>query len=121
MARQSLSACQQQLCESSAAFANRLLSLVRAATTGQDPTSQKERVLEEFEARLRPDIRYCVKLDNPATFEQAVGKAQMVKQLLAEASADRLIKPAGPSRAIEVKSAALQPKEQSFDERNYPR
>ncbi|KAL6730192.1 hypothetical protein Aduo_001183 [Ancylostoma duodenale] len=65
MARQSLSACQQQPGESSATFANRLLSLVRAATTGQDPTSQKERVLEEFVARLRPDIRYYVKLDNP--------------------------------------------------------
>ncbi|EYC22233.1 hypothetical protein Y032_0017g3229 [Ancylostoma ceylanicum] len=58
MARQSLSACQQQPGESSATFANRLLSLVPAATTGQDPSSQKERVLEEFVARLRPDIRY---------------------------------------------------------------
>ncbi|KAK6742738.1 hypothetical protein RB195_010167 [Necator americanus] len=64
MARQALSACQQQTRESSATFANRLLNLVRAATTGQDPCSQKERVLEEFVARLRPDIRYYVKLDN---------------------------------------------------------
>ncbi|KAL6730193.1 hypothetical protein Aduo_001184 [Ancylostoma duodenale] len=45
----------------------------------------------------------------------------MVEQLLAEATADRLINPAGPSRAIEDKSAAFQPREQSFDERNYPR
>ncbi|VDO21887.1 unnamed protein product [Haemonchus placei] len=35
---------------------------------------------------LRPDTRYYVKLDNPATFEQAVAKAQMVEQLLAEAT-----------------------------------
>ncbi|XGW23542.1 hypothetical protein V3C99_005626 [Haemonchus contortus] len=57
MARQALSACKQQTGESSATFANRLLTLVRAATTGQDPATQKERVLEEFVARLRPDIR----------------------------------------------------------------
>ncbi|KHJ83391.1 hypothetical protein OESDEN_16912 [Oesophagostomum dentatum] len=106
MARQSLSTCQQQLGESSASFANRLLNLVRAATTGQDQASQKERVLEEFVARLRPDIRYYVKLDNPSTFEQAVAKAQMVEQLLAEATADRLIAPASAPRSIEVKAVA---------------
>ncbi|KAK6756113.1 hypothetical protein RB195_014476 [Necator americanus] len=50
MARQALSARQQQTGESSATFANRLLNLVGAATTGQDPSSQKERVLEEFVA-----------------------------------------------------------------------
>ncbi|VDO66714.1 unnamed protein product [Haemonchus placei] len=82
MARQALSSCQQQTGESTFTFANRLLLLVRAATSGQDPASQKDRVLEEFVARLRPDIRYYVKLDNPATLEQAVAKAQMVEQLL---------------------------------------
>ena len=106
MARQALSTCQQQVGESCATFANRLLNLVRAATTGQDPLSQKERVLEEFIARLRPDIRYYVKLDNPTSFEQAVGKAQMVEQLLAEATADRLIAPAPAPRFIEVKTVA---------------
>ncbi|EPB67177.1 hypothetical protein ANCCEY_13731 [Ancylostoma ceylanicum] len=64
----------------SATIANRLLSLVQAATTGQDSSAQEERVLEEFVARLRPDIIYCVKLYNPATFEQAAGEAQMVEQ-----------------------------------------
>nr|CDJ86555.1 Retrotransposon gag protein domain containing protein [Haemonchus contortus] len=102
MARQALSSCQQQTGESASTFANRLLLLVRAATSGQDPASQKDRVLEEFVARLRPDIRYYVKLDNPATFEQAVAKAQMVEQLLAEATADRLIRPSQPGQAIEV-------------------
>uniref|UniRef100_A0A7I4XWY3 RNA-directed DNA polymerase n=1 Tax=Haemonchus contortus TaxID=6289 RepID=A0A7I4XWY3_HAECO len=106
MARQALSACKQQTGESSATFANRLLTLVRAATTGQDPATQKERVLEEFVALLRPDIRYYVKLDNPLSFEQAVSKAQMVEQLLAEATADRLITPSTPPRPIEVKTAA---------------
>ncbi|XGW34289.1 hypothetical protein V3C99_018269 [Haemonchus contortus] len=57
MARQALSACKQQTGESSAAFANRLLTWARADTTGQDPATQKERVLEEFVAHLRPDIR----------------------------------------------------------------
>ncbi|EYC25167.1 hypothetical protein Y032_0012g1743 [Ancylostoma ceylanicum] len=101
----------------SATIANRLLSLVRAETTGQDPSSQEERVLEEFFARLRPDIRYCVKLYNPATFEQAAGEAQMVEQLLAEATADRLINPSGAMHTIEVKSAELQPREQTFNEK----
>ncbi|VDO31604.1 unnamed protein product [Haemonchus placei] len=59
MARQALSACKQQ-----------------TATTVQDPATQKERVLEEFVARLRRDIRYYVKLDGPSSFEQAVSKRQ---------------------------------------------
>ncbi|XGW13708.1 hypothetical protein V3C99_000209 [Haemonchus contortus] len=117
MARQALSSCQQQTGESASTFANRLLLLVRAATSGQDPASQKDRVLEEFVARLRPDIRYYVKLDNPATFEQAVAKAQMVEQLLAEATADRLIRPSQPGQAIEVKAAATSG--QSFRRPNY--
>ncbi|EYC22232.1 hypothetical protein Y032_0017g3228 [Ancylostoma ceylanicum] len=45
----------------------------------------------------------------------------MVEQLLAEATADRLINPAGATRTIEVKSATLQPREQTFNERSYPR
>ncbi|KAL6737938.1 hypothetical protein Aduo_011540 [Ancylostoma duodenale] len=94
MARQLLATCRQELGESAALFANRLLNLVRAATSGQDPATQKERVLEEFVARLRPDTRYYVKLEGPVTFEQAVNKAQMVEQLLSEATADRLIHPA---------------------------
>lgn len=93
MARQMLSFCRQETTEPSVIFANRLLGLVRAATAGQDPAVQKERVLEEFVARLRPDIRYFVKLDNPASFEQAVNRAQTVEQLLAEATTDRLINP----------------------------
>ncbi|VDO29282.1 unnamed protein product [Haemonchus placei] len=117
MARQALSSCQQQTGESASTFANKLLLLVRAATYGQDPASQKDGVLEEFVARLRPDIRYYVKLDNPSTFEQAVAKAQMVEQLLAEATADRLIRPSLPTQAIEVKAAA--PPQQSS--RNYER
>ncbi|KAK6760825.1 hypothetical protein RB195_022043 [Necator americanus] len=121
MVRQALSACQQQTGESSATFANRLLNLVRAATTGQDHSSQKERVLEEFVARLRPDIRYYVKLDNPLTFEQAVAKAQMVEQLLAEATADRLINPVGAARMIEVKAVAAKPPRTNFGERRYVR
>ncbi|KIH60108.1 hypothetical protein ANCDUO_09647 [Ancylostoma duodenale] len=94
MARQLLATCRQEIGESAALFANRVLNLVRAATSGQDPATQKERVLEEFVARLRPDTRYYVKLEGPVTFEQAVNKAQMVEQLLAEATADCLIHPA---------------------------
>ncbi|VDO98699.1 unnamed protein product [Heligmosomoides polygyrus] len=93
MARQMLSSCRQEATEPSVIFANRLLGLVRAATAGQDPAVQKERVLEEFVAHLRPDIRSFVKLDNPASFEQAVNRAQTVEQLLAEATTDRLINP----------------------------
>ncbi|KAK6760784.1 hypothetical protein RB195_022015 [Necator americanus] len=99
MGRQTLSACHQQPGESSARFVNRLLNLVRAATTGQDPSNQKERALEEFVARLRPDIRYYVNSDNPLTFEQAVAKA----------TADRLINPVGAARTIEVKAVAAGP------------
>ncbi|VDL71079.1 unnamed protein product [Nippostrongylus brasiliensis] len=77
--------------ESSSAFANKVLNLVRAATDGQDPQIQIERTSEEFVARLRDDGRYSVKLDNPASFEQAVSEAQMAEQLLTEAAADRLM------------------------------
>lgn len=56
MARQLFASCRQELGESATLFANRLLNLVRAATSGQDPATQKERVLKEFVARLRPDI-----------------------------------------------------------------
>lgn len=94
IARQALSTCQQQIGGSAWAFANRLLTLVRAVTTGHYTVSQKERMLEQFIARLRPDVRYYVKFYNPSTFEQAVSKAQVVEQLLAEALTDRLIHPA---------------------------
>ncbi|KAK6726344.1 hypothetical protein RB195_004580 [Necator americanus] len=40
-----------------------------------------------------PTAAWGVKLDNPLTFEQAVAKAQMVEQLLAKSTADRLINP----------------------------
>ncbi|XGW17793.1 hypothetical protein V3C99_002409, partial [Haemonchus contortus] len=53
LARQALSTCQQGLSESTTAFADRLRNLVRAATMGQDPNAQKERILEEYLARLR--------------------------------------------------------------------
>uniref|UniRef100_A0A7I4XTN0 Integrase catalytic domain-containing protein n=1 Tax=Haemonchus contortus TaxID=6289 RepID=A0A7I4XTN0_HAECO len=91
LARQALSTCQQGLSESTTAFADRLRNLIRAATTGQDPNAQKERILEEYLARLRGDFLYFVRLDNPTTFEQAVERAQMVEQLLAEAAVDRLM------------------------------
>ncbi|KHJ94973.1 zinc knuckle [Oesophagostomum dentatum] len=100
VARQALSACRQEPGESATNFANRLLNLVRAATAGQDPATQKERVLEEFVPRLRSDIRYFVKLDNPATFEQAVTKAQTVEQLLTEAASERLIHPTGVAQPV---------------------
>ncbi|VDO28832.1 unnamed protein product [Heligmosomoides polygyrus] len=108
VARQQLSSCRQELGESSSAFANKILNLVRAATAGQDPHGQMERTLEEFVARLRSDIRYFVKLDNPATLEQAVNKAQMVEQLLTEATADRLIHP-GSHPGIQVNALERAP------------
>ncbi|KHJ96964.1 hypothetical protein OESDEN_03068 [Oesophagostomum dentatum] len=67
VARQQLSVCHQEQGETCSAFANRVLNLVRAATSGQDSTTQKER--------------------------QAVTKAQMVEQLLSEAAAEKLMNP----------------------------
>uniref|UniRef100_A0A7I4YGW0 CCHC-type domain-containing protein n=1 Tax=Haemonchus contortus TaxID=6289 RepID=A0A7I4YGW0_HAECO len=104
VARQKLSGCRQESGESCTAFANRVLNLVRAATSGQDLATQKERVLEEFVARLRGDVRYFVKLENPTTFEQAVTKAQTVEQLLSEAAAERLLHPTMSPAAIQVLS-----------------
>uniref|UniRef100_W6NLG8 Retrotransposon gag domain-containing protein n=1 Tax=Haemonchus contortus TaxID=6289 RepID=W6NLG8_HAECO len=57
VARQKLSVCKQEPGEAAATFANRVLNLVRSATAGQDPATQKDRVLEEFVSRLRGDIR----------------------------------------------------------------
>nr|CDJ89101.1 unnamed protein product [Haemonchus contortus] len=78
VARQKLSVCKQEPGEAAATFANRVLNLVRSATAGQDPATQKDKVLEEF---------------------QAVTKAQMVEQLLSEATAERLISPGKPENA----------------------
>uniref|UniRef100_A0A7I4YLP5 Retrotrans_gag domain-containing protein n=1 Tax=Haemonchus contortus TaxID=6289 RepID=A0A7I4YLP5_HAECO len=104
VARQKLSSCRQKSGESCTAFANRILNLVRAATSGQEVGTQKERVLEEFVARLRGDIRCFVKLENPTSFEQAVTKAQTVEQLLNEATAERLLHPSSPHAPVQVTS-----------------
>ncbi|KIH44199.1 hypothetical protein ANCDUO_25783, partial [Ancylostoma duodenale] len=114
MARQLLSSCRQEIGESATIFPNRLLNLVRAATSGQDQATQKERVLEEFVARLPPDIRYYVKLDEPVTFEQAVNKAQTVEQLLAEATVDRLINPTSALSSSTPPVQALQTRHVRF-------
>uniref|UniRef100_A0A7I4YDX8 Mediator complex subunit 15 n=1 Tax=Haemonchus contortus TaxID=6289 RepID=A0A7I4YDX8_HAECO len=106
MAQQALSVCMQQTSESSATFANSLHTLLHAATTGLDPATQKERVMEELVARLRCVIRYYAKLDYPSFFEQAVSKAQMVELLRAEVTAGCLVTPLAPPRPIEVKTAA---------------
>ncbi|VDL77569.1 unnamed protein product [Nippostrongylus brasiliensis] len=105
VSRQRLAACRQEPGESSSAFANKVLNLVRAAKAGQDPQIQKDRSLGEFVARLRNDVRHFVKLDNPASFEQAVSKAQMVEQLLTEAAADRLMH---PGSVVEAQVRALE-------------
>ncbi|XGW28691.1 hypothetical protein V3C99_008464 [Haemonchus contortus] len=118
VARQKLSSCCQEPGESSATFANRILNLVRAATAGQDAATQKDRVLEEFVARLRGDIRYFVKLDNPSTFEQAVTKAQMVEQLLSEATAERLITPAQQVPAVNALDSEVSCRNQPFNRFN---
>lgn len=57
-AKQKLCSCRQEPGESVATFANRILNLVRSATSDHDATSQKDRVLDEFMARLRSDIRW---------------------------------------------------------------
>ncbi|KHJ98252.1 hypothetical protein OESDEN_01769 [Oesophagostomum dentatum] len=76
MARQTLSTCRQEPGESATLFANRLLNILRAATSGQDHTTQ-ERVVEEFVARLRLDMRYYVKLDGPTTSEKRLTKLKL--------------------------------------------
>ncbi|WKX95512.1 hypothetical protein Q1695_012178 [Nippostrongylus brasiliensis] len=116
MAQQALTSCRQEPLEAFAAFANRLLPLVRAFMAGQGQAAQRERLLDEFVNRLSPDIRYFVKLEGPASFEDAVNRAQTIEQLLAEATADRLINPANHpmvsasvyncSRILPVASAA---------------
>ncbi|VDO88313.1 unnamed protein product [Haemonchus placei] len=121
LARQALSTCQQGLSESTTAFADRLRNLVRAATTGQDPNAQKERILEEYLARLRGDIRYFVRLDNPTTFEQAVERAQMVEQLLAEAAVDRLMHPATHTDNQQVQALSAQVARMDLEPNRRPR
>ncbi|XGW09948.1 hypothetical protein V3C99_011881 [Haemonchus contortus] len=65
VARQKLSVCEWEPGENAATFAIRVLNLVRSATAGQDPATQKDRVLEEFVSRLRGDIWYFVKTIPP--------------------------------------------------------
>ncbi|XGW22832.1 hypothetical protein V3C99_005226 [Haemonchus contortus] len=65
VARQKLSSCRQESGESCTAFANRVLNLVHAATSSQDVGTQKERVLQEFVARLRCDIRGRTPITTP--------------------------------------------------------
>ncbi|VDL83746.1 unnamed protein product, partial [Nippostrongylus brasiliensis] len=105
MAHQALASCKQAPGEASAIFANRILEVVRAAMAGQDNSALKERVLEEFVTRLRPDIRYFVKIEIPSSCEQAVKRDQTVEQLLLEATADRLMHPAGQPLGADVSAA----------------
>ncbi|WKY05449.1 hypothetical protein Q1695_006009 [Nippostrongylus brasiliensis] len=114
VALQKLSSCEQEIGESCSAFANKILNLVRAATAGQDVNSQKERARDDFVARLRGDIRYFVKLDNPLTFEQAVEKAQTVEQLIAEASAERLMHPTRPVAEVQALAGTPPPRRVTF-------
>ncbi|KAL6723991.1 hypothetical protein Aduo_018929 [Ancylostoma duodenale] len=95
--------------KSPTSFANRLVNSIRAATTGEDPASQKGMVLEEFVDRLRSDIRPHVNLDNLATLEQDLGKAPKGEQLKAEATEARFISSATPPTSTEVKPMNLQP------------
>ncbi|VDL77167.1 unnamed protein product [Nippostrongylus brasiliensis] len=105
LARQALASCKQVPGEASTIFANRILEVVRAAMAGQDNSALKERVLEEFVKGLRPDLRYFVKLEEPPSFEQAVRRAQTIEQLLLEATADRLMHPAGQPLGADVSAA----------------
>ncbi|VDL81177.1 unnamed protein product [Nippostrongylus brasiliensis] len=109
LARQALTSCRQEPAEAPTVFANRLLSIVQAATAGLDVAAQKDRMLEEFTSRLRPDIRYFVKLERPTSFEQAIIRAQAVKQLLAEATADRLMYPSGRPAGADVSALSTIP------------
>lgn len=63
-------------------------------------------MLEGFITSLSSDVRYYVKLDNPNTFEQAVARAQMVEQWLAEAVTDEVIHPISIPRPLKVKTTS---------------
>ncbi|KAK6018595.1 hypothetical protein OSTOST_15813, partial [Ostertagia ostertagi] len=103
MARQALSSCQQHTGESSATFANRLLTLVEQLLLVKIPLARRSGFSRSSSRASVQISGIYVKLDNPSSFEQAVTKAQMVEQLLAEATANRLICPSTPPKAIEVK------------------
>ncbi|VDM79755.1 unnamed protein product [Strongylus vulgaris] len=62
--RLSLCHLQAKTGESVLAFANKFLRLVCAATPGQDPETQKQRMLEEYVSRLHSNLRHHVELDN---------------------------------------------------------
>lgn len=105
VARHSLSACRQEPGKPSFTFANRLLSLVRAATAGQDEVTLKERMLEEFVARLHSDIRYFAKLHDvrPGSDESSDGRAAPDRgrgRTLDESSGGTTLGPGKPRRPI---------------------
>ncbi|VDL77384.1 unnamed protein product [Nippostrongylus brasiliensis] len=96
----------QEVGESCFTFANRILATVHAAMARQDISYKMKRALEEFLTRLRREIRYHVKMDNPLTFEQAVTKAQTVEQILAWASADYVFNPGRPAATVLAQNSA---------------
>jgi uncharacterized protein YkvS len=89
LARQALWPCKQEIGESASNFGSRILDMVRAATSDLEVSAQRERALEEFITRLRPELRFHVKMENPSTFESAVDKAQTVEYLLLDAQEDQ--------------------------------
>lgn len=125
LARQNLIGCQQEQGESCSKFAARLMALVRSACAGQAEAVYKERLLEEFLSRLRRNIRYFVRLDNPDSFEKAVQKSQQVENLLSEATASSLLEPGEPAvapvEALANLSVSRNNRQQNFSQSSYRR
>ncbi|KAK6009663.1 hypothetical protein OSTOST_25387, partial [Ostertagia ostertagi] len=82
LARQQLSDCKQGPTESAREFADRIKQIVKKVTRGQPKQAQNERLLDEFQDRLKPALRFHVKAANPLTFEEAVVKATTYESLL---------------------------------------
>ena len=58
--------------------------LVEAALAGEEDTVKEKRMLGEFVRKLKPEIRYQVKLGEPKTFAEAMESAFNIEDLLNE-------------------------------------
>lgn len=93
-ARQSLQSCKQGAHEAIAEFSVRIYNLLKTATSFTIASNEfKEQLMEEFTSRLRPNIRYYVKMENPTSYQEAVIAAEKIELLLLEATADSILCP----------------------------
>ncbi|XGW34393.1 hypothetical protein V3C99_018341 [Haemonchus contortus] len=122
LARQQLSDSKQSPTESARDFADRIKHIVRKVTRGQPKQAQSERLLDEFQDRLKPALKFHVKVAKLITFDEAVVKAITYESLLNDVANAIAIFPGAqsdappPVRVVSMRSNSNSPTSGLFQE-----